>query len=50
MVMVKVLQRFQLEHNGEDVGMKTGLINSPDRDVVLTLKERPAMAELCQSQ
>jgi len=50
MVMVKLLQRFQLEHNGEDVGMKTGLINSPDRDVVLTLKERPAMAELCQSQ
>ena len=40
MVMAKVVQKFKLEYGGEEIGVKTGLINSPDREVVLILKER----------
>ena len=40
MMLAKVVQRFKLEYQGEDVGVKTGLINAPDSDVVLIFKDR----------
>jgi len=41
-VLAKVVQKFRLEYNGGNIGLKTGLINAPDRDVVLRLTERQA--------
>ena len=40
MVMAKIIQRFQIEYKGETVGMRTGLINTPDRGIVVILRER----------
>jgi len=40
MVLAKVVQKFRLEYNGANIGLKTGLINAPDSDVVLRLTER----------
>merc|ERR1711915_326922 len=39
-LMVKMIQRFHLEHQGEDVGVQVGLVGRPDRDVVLKILER----------
>jgi len=36
----KVVQRYQLEHAGEPIGLSTGILNSPDREVRLHLRER----------
>ena len=40
MVLAKIIQRFKIEYKGDAVGMRTGLINTPDRDIVLMLRER----------
>ena len=40
LMLAKVVQRFQLEYRGEAVGIRTGFVNTPDREVVLILRER----------
>jgi len=40
MVLAKVVQKFSIEYNGGNIGLKTGLINAPDSEVVLRLTER----------
>ena len=38
--MVKIIQQFHLEYQGEDVGVKIGMVGMPDKDVVLKLAPR----------
>jgi len=39
-VVVKLMQRFRMEYQGEDVGIKSGLVGGPDREIVLSLRGR----------
>jgi len=38
--MVKVIQNFRIEYDGEDVGIKTSFVAAPDKPVVLKFIER----------
>ena len=38
--MVKVIQNFRIEYEGEDIGIKTSFVSTPDRPVVLKFIER----------
>ena len=38
--MVKVIQKFRIEYDGEDVGIKTSFVAAPDKPVVLKFIDR----------
>eukprot|EP00092_Neocalanus_flemingeri_P009084 GFUD01009779.1.p1 GENE.GFUD01009779.1~~GFUD01009779.1.p1 ORF type:complete len:270 (-),score=71.07 GFUD01009779.1:246-1055(-) len=40
LIMAKMIQRFKLEYHGEDVDIKSGLLNSPVKEVILSVRER----------
>ena len=39
-LMVKVIQKFRIEYDGEDVGIKTSFVAAPDKPVVLKFIDR----------
>jgi len=39
-LLAKVVQRYKMEYRGEEVDLKTGFVNYPDREVVIHFKER----------
>ena len=40
MVAAKVVQHYRLEHRGEEVGLRTGFLNAPDKDICIKFTER----------
>ena len=39
-LMVKVIQNFRIEYDGEDIGIRTSFVAAPDKPVVLKFIER----------
>ena len=40
LMMVKVVQRFRMEYNGEEVGTMTEMISKPDKPININFIER----------
>ena len=39
-MLAKLVQRCKIEYQGEEINIKSGLVGSPDKPVVLTVTQR----------